>query len=193
MERNLKICPYRQATETMWHVTGWCSRETERQREEDKWQLSPCKNFALFRNLYTHTCLAHVGLLPRPPMKRQRTPPPGGGRRSTPLLDFSGSPPIRWPAGAVNRRLPNRTQAGPVVGKSSKSSRTWQTVTSAVRLLGVRTTFSILILLLSLSASYCQAQGIEKAEFHIKGMYKKNVHVSHWVIFYVAVDLLVSW
>jgi hypothetical protein len=104
-------------------------------------------------------------------MKRQRTPPPGGGRCSTPLLDFSGSPPIRWPASAINQRLPNRTQAGSVVGKSSKSSRTWRTVTSAVTLLGGRTTFSILILLLSLSTSYCQAQGIEKAEFHIKGMY----------------------
>ncbi len=123
----------------------------------------------MFRNLYTHSCLAHVGLLPKPPMKRQRTPPPGGGRRSTPL-DFSGSPPIRWPAGAVNRRLPNRTQAGPMVGKLSKSLRTWRTVTSAVTLLGGRTTFSI-IFLVSLSTSYCQAQGIEKAEFHIKGMY----------------------
>jgi hypothetical protein len=101
-------------------------------------------------------------------MKRQRTPPPGGGRRSTPLLDFSGSPPIRWPAGAVNRWLPNRTRADPVLGKSS---RTWRTVNSAVRLLGVRTTFSLFIFLLSLSTSYCQAQGIEKAEFHIKGMY----------------------
>ncbi len=154
----------------MWHVTGLCSRETERQREEDKWQLSPCKNFPLFRNLYTHPCLAHVGLLPKPPMKRQRTPPPGGGRRSTPLLDFSGSPPIRWPASAINRRLPNRTPTGPMEGKSSKSWRTWRTVTSAVTLLGGRTTFGILFLL-SLSALCCQAQGIEKAEFHIKGMY----------------------
>jgi hypothetical protein len=56
-------------------------------------------------------------------------------------------------------------------------------VTSAVRLLGVRTTFSILILLLSLSASYGQAQGIEKAEFHIKGMYDVHIYISIYETF----------
>ena len=101
-------------------------------------------------SLHTHTCVWGCKS-----MKRHRTPPPGGGQ---PQPD-SGRSPVRRPT--------SMQAAEPGFKRQGAAEWRWRTVSwRTVVMLGIVVT-----------SSGCLAQGIEKAEFHIKGKKINKIHI----------------